>query len=406
MNEEKRKETLETVVSENLPPIETINFMLSKKSLQTVKEMAEVSIDNALFTLSKKPGFHFSNYEEFLNFYEKHFQNTPPELKNHVQEYLERKIMSGEMDSLLKKIEFEQKTTPESITIKILGEVFNDDIKRKIKIAVQTGGDERLYEEIKNKIIQKLKENAAQLALHGGAGYSIKLDLINSQIQNIGGAPGWVASKLKLDDKQNEILTVNNLIKNLALKQQQEQPAVKEKKEEFTLQNLTPNTLQEIESSTQQTPNLEKPEKPEPSIEPSINAFLENFFEKQNKNGKLVYTTVKKNLTSTNGEKIKGKELYEKAREFIEKYAQHHQIKKYESNPGLLKNDEKTRNFFITEHKKLVELIKKLKNKNPQNTSNPEDLEAYFNIYSALNILQSRLSEFTTPYMKSRLSVT
>ncbi|MCL5011640.1 MAG: hypothetical protein M1594_01970 [Candidatus Marsarchaeota archaeon] len=418
MNEDKRRETLKLVVSENLPPMETINFIFNQnqESKQRAKEMAEVSIDNALFTLNEKKqkGFFLSNYNEFSNFYENHFQSAPTELKNHVQEYLERKMLSGEMEPLSRKIEFEQKQTPDLIISRMLFNVFNDEMKKKIRIAIETGGNEQLYKEIKDKVLQNLRENVSDLAEHD---YSINLNTMNNQIQINARVPGWMESKLKLDDRQNELSILNTLIKNKAFQLKHKQESVK--KEEVKTQKIEPeekptltladlglkstSDLQEVQDLTSESEE-EKPEAPK-SIEPSMDLFLETFFKKENKSGKLLYTKIKNDIANGGGRKVEGKRLYEKARDFIKIYAQYHQIKKYEANPNLLKNEEKTKNFFVSEHRKLIQLIKKIKSRNPQNTPNPQDLEAYFNISSALNILHSRLSEFTTPYMKSKVSV-
>ncbi len=429
LSEEKRREILNRTVNDNLPPIETINFIASKGVEQKAKEMSEVSIDNALFTLNekKKIGFNLLNYDEFSKKYEEHFEKANPEIKKHVQEYLERKMVSGEMQPLFKKIEYKNKETPETITAGIFFRVFNDEMNKKLRKAIETGGNEMLYKEIKDKIIQEFRENASILASHD---YNIKLSEINNKIQNNARVPGWMSSKLNLDDRQNEIAILNTIIKNKSIqlkkqqtseiKQQEPQKQTSEEPEEeeekFTLEKLNLpiedlleiKNVQKIEKQEIQQQAHEEPktEETNPPQEPSIKLFLETFFKKETVKGKTSYTRVKKDLANGGGKKVEGKILYEKAREFIKIYSEYHNIKKYEKNPNLLKKDEKAKEFFVSEHIKLVNLIKKLKSVNPQNTKNPEDLEAYFNISSALNILHSRLSEFTTPYMEGIVSVT
>jgi hypothetical protein len=408
MEEAERKKILQSVLEENLTPSTTIAFLYKDRPEET-KELIKTSIDNALLILYQKTEkpieaekFYLKNFEEFTDFYKENYYDKnefPKALTPHLNDYLLHKISTGEMIPLFKKEVEKVEEDPNALIYRAFLTALTEETKKKLSRASEGGMDENLLSKIKTEVIRQLNENAEKLSKTPE--YELKPDFLNFYFQTIIGRElhSSLTPKLNFNDRINEIRELNNKIKILSqvkeIKPKQEQQTQEPTKRQFDLSQIGVEAEQPFELH-----KIEEKEKP------SITMFLKKFFEtKINKTGAVVATKIKKDLTDEKGNKVEGKKLYELAKNFTEEYANAYDLKNLERNPMLLKKDETKKSLLVNDHTKIKKIIDTLKTRNPQNTK-PEELERYNYILLALNLLHSRLSEVTTPFMKAQFTAT
>ncbi len=432
MEEVERKKIIQNVLEDNLVPPSTIAF-LNKQNPEAAKELIKTSIDTSLLNLyekTEKGDFYLKNFEEFTDFYKNKYYDSkdfPKELVPHLEDHILHKVSIGEMKPLFKEEEVKvEKEDPHAVLTSVFLRALDDPTKKKLLKSNETGLRPEFISEIKDKIIKELNENIDRFSKTGG--YELNLSHLNFHFQNsVRGLHSSINQKLTLDDHSKDIEEINKRIKLLTKKQEEaERKKIEAPKNEEQMEKQPPGpkkpeyegfTLAELEEAKEpgvveieKTGAVQESKKEAGKHEvkekekPSISLFLKTFFVFTRSEKGRQMAVAKKDLLDSEGKIVKGKKLFEMAKNLTDDYVSFHDLKKLERNPMLLKKDEEKKTLLLKDDKTIKSLIDNLRKKNPENTTDPEQLERYTYILLALNLLHSRLSEITTPFMKTQFT--